>query len=98
MMYRGGVYLWTFKVHNQYIMKTVHFSVNENLLDRIDEAIERWGFHSRSEFFRFAAIDFLKNDNEKMPTDDSLRDHSKVMRGVKASKQLAEARKWKISP
>jgi len=77
-------------------MERVNFSVNQNLLQRIDEAIERWGFHSRSEFFRFAAIDFLKNDNEKMPTDSDLKDHSKAIRGVKAKRELAEARKWKI--
>jgi len=53
-------------------------------MKRIDKTIKKWGFESRAEFFRFAAIDFIRNDARLMPSDDILKEHSKAIKSVKA--------------
>lgn len=74
-------------------MQKVLISVNEALLNRIDGTLDLWGFASRSEFFRYAAIDFLRHEAGVMPADDMLRDHTVAIRSVKARRHLAEASK-----
>ncbi|MBU0577421.1 ribbon-helix-helix domain-containing protein [Patescibacteria group bacterium] len=63
--------------------KTI-FNISEELMKQIDKTIKKWGFKSRAEFFRFAAIDFIRNDARFMPSDDILKDHTKAIKSVKA--------------
>ena len=74
-------------------MQKIIFQLPNPLIEKIDKAIEKWGFLSRSEFLRFAAIDFLRKDGKLMPADDILKEHSRAIRSVKTNKDLAEMRK-----
>lgn len=74
-------------------MQKIIFQLPNPLVEKIDKAVEKWGFLSRSEFLRFAAINFLRTDGQCMPTDDILKEHSRAIRSVKAGKDLAEMRK-----
>jgi metal-responsive CopG/Arc/MetJ family transcriptional regulator len=67
--------------------KTI-FNISEELIKQIDQTIKKWGFESRAEFFRFAAIDFIRNDARFMPSDDILKDHAKAIRSVKARQMI----------
>lgn len=69
-------------------MQKLLINAPEELLIKIDESIKRWGFASRSEFFRFAAIDFIRNDGRFMPADDTLKTHAKAILSVKAGQYL----------
>ena len=73
-------------------MKRMLFHISENLDLQIEVAIERWGFVNRPEFFRYAAIEFLRNDARLMPADDTLKEHAKAIRGVKARQSIREDR------
>jgi len=73
-------------------MKKIVFHVSETLLAQIEEAIDRWGFVNKPEFFRYAAIEFLRNDARLMPADDTLKEHAKAIRRVKARQDIREHR------
>ncbi|MBU1992616.1 MAG: hypothetical protein ABH856_00560 [Patescibacteria group bacterium] len=76
-------------------MKKVVFIVPDPLLERIDQIIERWGFSSYAEFFRFAAIDFMRNDGRLLPADNTLKEHTKAIRRVTAQKDaIAYEKDW----
>jgi metal-responsive CopG/Arc/MetJ family transcriptional regulator len=69
-------------------MPNTIFNISEELLRQIDQCIKNWCFESRAEFFRFAAIDFIRNDARLLPADDTLKIHSKAILSVKAGKEL----------
>lgn len=75
-------------------MKKVIFNISDTLAEQIDIAVKRWGFANRTEFFRHASIDFLRNDGRFMPADETLHEHRKAILSVKAkrenAKQIAE--------
>lgn len=73
-------------------MKKVVFHISENLDKQIEEARERWGFINNPEFFRYAAIEFLRNDARFMPADEALEVHAKAIRGVRARQSIREHR------
>ena len=79
-------------------MQKLNFNFSPALIEKMDEAIKKWGFQSRAEFLRFAAIDFLRKDAELMPADTTLRDHTKAINRIKAGKDLAEMRKEWYKP
>lgn len=70
----------------------VTFLVSKKLLERIDQTSERWGFMTRAEFFRFCAVDFLKNEDGALPSDDALREYSLSIKSIKAAKRLHKQR------
>lgn len=74
-------------------MPKVLFDTSEDLMVQINQCIKKWGFTSKAEFFRFAAIDFIRNDARLMPSDDVLEDHAKAIRSVKARKNLDDMEK-----
>lgn len=41
-------------------MAIVNFSINRKLEEEVNKAIEEKGFHSKAEFFRFAAFNYLQ--------------------------------------
>lgn len=43
-------------------MRKITFEISEVLLDRMDQAVAKGGFHSRSEFLRFLIIDHTKSN------------------------------------
>ena len=57
-------------------MKRVHFFIYDELAEKINDAINRWGFNSQSEFFRYLAMEFILK--EKKTTDPVKTDHSQV--------------------
>lgn len=73
-------------------MKKIVFHISDQLADQIEEAIERWGFINKPEFFRYSAIDFLRHDGRLMPADDTIKEHAKAIRMVKARQSLREGR------
>ena len=68
-------------------MKRIHFKVYDELAEQINEAINRWGFNSQSEFFRYLAMEFIRNEKKLLTTDDTLKDHSKAIRMIKSSQR-----------
>lgn len=73
-------------------MKKMVFHISAQLADQIEEAIERWGFVNRPEFFRYSAIEFLRNDARLMPADETIKEHAKAIRTVKARRDIREHR------
>ena len=73
-------------------MKKIVFHISDKLEDQVNEAVKRWGFVNRPEFFRFAAMEFLRHDGRYMPADDTLKEHSKAIRSVKARQSIREDR------
>lgn len=67
--------------------KTI-FNVSDELMKQIERVIKKWGFESRAEFFRFTAIDFIRNEARLMPADDVLKNHTKAIKSVKARQML----------
>lgn len=53
-------------------MSIVNFEVKKPLDQRIKGAISKYGFSSRAEFFRFAAIDFLNKEKNKISEGERL--------------------------
>lgn len=77
-------------------MKKFLISVTPELGEQIEIAIKRWGFSSKNEFFRFAALEFLRHDGRFMPADDTLKAHNKAIMSVKARQNVIEStRAWK---
>ncbi|MBU0705893.1 hypothetical protein KJ657_02495 [Patescibacteria group bacterium] len=77
-------------------MKKYLISISEELGIEIEKAIKRWGFSSKTEFFRYAAIDFIRNDGRFMPADEMLNEHNKAIIRVKARQGVIEStRAWK---
>lgn len=68
-------------------MKRIHFRIYDELAEQIGEAVNRWGFQSHAEFFRYLAMDFLRNEKNLRTTDDVLKDHTKAVRAIKTSQQ-----------
>lgn len=64
-------------------MQKILINVSDELISKIDDSVKKWGFGSRSEFFRFAAIDFIRNDGRLMPADDVINKHTKAILSVK---------------
>ena len=73
-------------------MKKIVFHISAQLADQIEDAIERWGFINRPEFFRYASIEFLRNDARLMPADETMKEHAKAIRTVKARREIREHR------
>jgi len=63
-------------------MKKMLFKISNELTEQIDEAVNRWGFSTRAEFFRHAAIEFLRNDAQAVPTDKVLKENTKAIKRV----------------
>lgn len=77
-------------------MKKYLISISDELSLEIEKAIKRWGFSSKTEFFRYTAIDFIRNDGRLMPSDETLKEHSKRILQVKARQDVIEStRAWK---
>ncbi len=74
---------------------SVNFLISEPLTQKIDKAMEAWGFATRAEFFRYCAIEFLRFDAQAMPPDHALQGYTNAVRSVKASKELAR-RGWRF--
>lgn len=68
-------------------MKKVIFNISDILAQQIDTAVERWGFANRTEFFRHASIEFLRNDGRLIPADETLHEHKKAILSVKANRE-----------
>lgn len=64
-------------------MKRIHFRVYDELAIQINEAIIRWGFSNQAEFFRYLAMEFIRNEKKLLTADDTLKDHAKAIRMIK---------------
>ena len=67
----------------------IGFRITQKLADKVDIAVENWGFTTRAEFFRFCAISFLQNEGGAAPSEEVIRNYTKQMHSVKASRHLA---------
>lgn len=52
--------------------KNISFMISSKLAKKIEKAIEDWGGSTKSEFFRFCAIEFLRSDATAMCADQTL--------------------------
>jgi hypothetical protein len=68
-------------------MKRIHFRIYDELAEQINESVSRWGFHSHAEFFRYLAMEFIRNEKKLVTTDDTLKDHSKAIRMIKTGQR-----------
>lgn len=68
-------------------MKRIHFRIYDELAEQIGGVINRWGFHSHAEFFRYLAMEFIRNEKKLLTTDDTLKEHSKAIRMIKTSQR-----------
>jgi len=71
-------------------MKKLLISIPESLLENIDEAIQQWGFANRTEFFRFTALDFLRDKAQTMPSEKTLKEHTRAIKMVKSTQENAK--------
>jgi len=78
-------------------MKKLLISIPENLLNNIDEAIKNWGFANRTEFFRFAALDFLRDKAQTMPSEKTLKEHTRAIKVVKSTQEDAKLKQGWIN-
>jgi metal-responsive CopG/Arc/MetJ family transcriptional regulator len=67
-------------------MKKMIFNLSDRLTGEIDKAVDRWGFATRSEFFRYLAVEFLRHDNKLIGTDEVLKEHNKEIQRVRYAK------------
>lgn len=74
-------------------MKKLLISIPEELMENIDEAIKMWGFANRTEFFRFSALEFLRQEARKMPADDVLKEHTRAIKVIKTRQDSAELKR-----
>jgi len=76
-------------------MKKILLNLPDALLQGIDEAISTWGFANRTEFFRFAAQNFLHHQSRLIPSDKTLKEHSLEIRTVRGRQDAAQLeRDW----
>jgi len=72
-------------------MAKIIFSVYDEFVRHIDEAVHEWGFKSRSEFFRFTALDFILHNKGMIPPKEVLEDYTKSVRQVQARRRQSMA-------
>lgn len=63
-------------------MKRVHFFIYDELAEQISEAIQRHGFHSQSEFFRYLAMEFLHHEKDFQMTEEVLKKSGKQKKAL----------------
>jgi metal-responsive CopG/Arc/MetJ family transcriptional regulator len=68
-------------------MKRITFHVYDPFLRHIDEAVKVWGFQSRSDFFRYTALDFILKYKHMLPPKEVLEDYTKTVRQVQHTRQ-----------
>jgi len=70
-------------------MKRITFHVYETLGHHIDEAVREWGFLSRADFFRFAALDFILRYKGMVPPKKVMEDFSKTIQDMQARRRAS---------
>ena len=53
-------------------MKRIHFRIYDELAEQINEVVNRWGFNSQAEFFRYLAMEFIRNEKKNLPRSGKL--------------------------
>jgi len=46
-------------------MQRIDFNIYDELGKQIDAVIKKYGFRSRAEFFRYAGIDFIRQESNR---------------------------------
>lgn len=54
-------------------MAIVNFAVKKPLDQKIKKAVEEYGFNSKAEFFRIAAINFLQSENKRIDENEKMK-------------------------
>jgi metal-responsive CopG/Arc/MetJ family transcriptional regulator len=65
-------------------MQRIDFNIYDELAMQVDNVIKKFGFRSRAEFFRYAAIDFIRREDERVPADKILKEHTHALRAIKS--------------
>ncbi len=65
-------------------MQRIDFYVYDELRDQIDGMVNKYGFRSRAEFLRYAAIDFIRRESNHIPSDEALKKNTQALRAIKA--------------
>lgn len=68
-------------------MARITFHVYDMFVKHIDESVHEWGFQSRSDFFRFVALDFILRNKNMIPPKDVIGDYTKAVRQVQSSRR-----------
>jgi metal-responsive CopG/Arc/MetJ family transcriptional regulator len=73
-------------------MSIINFAIPDTLAQKIEKAINSYGFSSKAEFFRFAAIYFLNFQKEKLSEEEKFellsKQVSKLLENKFANKKL----------
>ncbi len=64
-------------------MKRVHFYIYDELAEQINASVNHWGFSSKAEFFRYLAMEFIRNEKKLLTSDEVLKDHTKAINSIK---------------
>lgn len=54
-------------------MAIVNFAVKKPLDQKIKKAVKEYGFNSKAEFFRIAAINFLQSENRRIDENERMK-------------------------
>lgn len=68
----------------------MNFDVNDELLKKIDAACEQWGIRTRAAFFRYAAVDFLREHLNQLPSKFEINRMHQAVNRITAHRELAE--------
>lgn len=68
-------------------MKRIHFRIYDELFEQINESINRWGFSSQAEFFRYLAMEFIRNEKTLLTSDEVLKNHTRAINSIKRSRR-----------
>lgn len=70
-------------------MARITFNVYDMFARHVDDAVHEWGFQSRSEFFRFAALDFILRNKGMIPPKDVIDNYAKTISQVRISRRAS---------
>jgi metal-responsive CopG/Arc/MetJ family transcriptional regulator len=70
-------------------MARITFNVYDMFVRHIDEVVHEWGFQSRSDFFRFAALDFILRYKHMIPPKDVVDNYAKTVSQVRSSRRAS---------
>ena len=68
-------------------MKRVHFYIYDELASQINKSVNRWGFSSKAEFFRYLAMEFIRNEKSLLTSDEVLKDHTRAINRIKKNQR-----------
>ena len=70
-------------------MPRATFHAYDILARHIDDVVHEWGFQSRSDFFRFTALDFFMINRRMIPPKKVIEDYAKTVSQVRTARRAS---------